>query len=74
MSALLHEYVVVNDRGFQVSRYTFGIIQAASWDAANRAMKAGNRTIWSEEDWNTAVREFDRLVAALKAMEEPCAL
>lgn len=74
MSALLHESVVVTESGFQISRHAYAIIQAAAWDAANRAMRAGNRTIWSEDDLNAAVREFDRLVAALEGKEKPCAL
>ncbi|HZL50875.1 MAG TPA: hypothetical protein VFC37_07990 [Terracidiphilus sp.] len=37
------------------------IAQAAGWDAANRAMRAGGRKAWSEEDANIAWREFGRL-------------
>lgn len=37
------------------------IAQAASWDAANRSMRAGGRKAWDEEDADVAAREFNRL-------------
>jgi len=40
---------------------TYQLAQAASFDAANRSMRAAGRTAWSEEDYNAHVREFDRL-------------
>lgn len=46
---------------------------AASQDAANQTMRAGGRTAWSEEDYNVAVAEFDRLWPArldIKASKE----
>ena len=33
----------------------------ASKDAANVAMRKGGRTAWSQEDFNVAREEFDRL-------------
>lgn len=33
----------------------------ASQDAANRAMRKGGRTAWSEEDYRVMTAEFDRL-------------
>lgn len=34
---------------------------AASTDAGNRAMRKAGRAAWSKDDYNAAVREFDRL-------------
>ena len=34
---------------------------AASQDAADRAMRKGGRTTWSQEDFKLALEEFDRL-------------
>ncbi len=34
---------------------------AASLDAGNRAMNAGNRKAWSEQDYDVVIREFRRL-------------
>ena len=34
---------------------------AASMDAGNRAMRHAGRTVWSADDYNVYVREFDRL-------------
>jgi len=40
---------------------TRGLAQAASWDAANRAMRAGGRKAWDEDDAIVAAHEFNRL-------------
>ena len=37
------------------------LARAASWDAANRNMKKHGRKKWNQEDYNTAVTEYDRL-------------
>ncbi len=34
---------------------------AAATDAGNRSMRAAARSVWSEEDFNAAAREFNRL-------------
>ena len=34
---------------------------AAAHDAATKAMRKGGRTVWSQEDFNVARKEFDRL-------------
>lgn len=41
------------------------VAHAAGWDAGNRSMRAAGRTRWSEDDWNTAARETNRLMALL---------
>lgn len=40
---------------------TYELAMAAAADAANRAMRSGGREVWSQEDYNAGVREFDRL-------------
>lgn len=40
---------------------TPAIIRAASHDAGNRSMRAAGRQSWSEEDWNAACAEYERL-------------
>ena len=42
-------------------KLTREIAWAASKDAANRAMRKGGRKAWSQEDFNVAIGEFDRL-------------
>ncbi len=42
-------------------KLTRDLARAASQDAGNRAMKKGGRTVWDREDYNEAVKEFDRL-------------
>ena len=42
-------------------KMTRELAYAASLDAGNRAMRAGGRTAWSEDDYNTVIREFRRL-------------
>lgn len=37
------------------------IAWAAATDAGNRSMRKAGRTSWTEEDFNTAAKEFDRL-------------
>ena len=37
------------------------IAWAASLDEGNRSMREAGRTAWSQQDYNAAVREFDRL-------------
>jgi len=34
---------------------------AAATDAANISARKANRSVWSEEDYNTAVETFNRL-------------
>ena len=34
---------------------------SASLDAGNRSMRKAGRTAWNEDDYNTAVDEFNRL-------------
>jgi hypothetical protein len=36
----------------------------AATDAGNRAMRAAGRTHWSHDDYQTAIREFERLLPA----------
>ncbi len=43
----------------------------ASWDAANRAMRAGGRKAWSEEDAEVARAEFLRLWPLCPHLIEP---
>lgn len=40
---------------------TYEIAQAASYDAANRNMKAAGRGKWNVEDYQAAAEEFNRL-------------
>ncbi len=40
---------------------THDLAWAAAQDAANRSMRAGNRTVWNVDDYNAAVREYNRL-------------
>jgi hypothetical protein len=45
-------------------RYVEGsrdIPRAAGWDAGDRSMKAAGRSRWTRQDYNAAVREFNRL-------------
>jgi len=42
-------------------KLTRQLAYAASQDAANRAMRSAGRKAWSEEDYNVAVSEFNRL-------------
>jgi hypothetical protein len=46
---------------------TIEMAHAAGEDAANRNMRAANRKVWNEEDYNIAVEEFDRLLPFLPA-------
>ena len=50
------------------------IIWAAATDAGDRSMRAGARKVWSNEDWNAMVSEFDRLCpegVGLEKIETP---
>ena len=47
------------------------IAQAASWDAANRSMRAAGRTAWDEDDANVAWAEFNRLWPLCEHKIEP---
>ena len=40
---------------------TQDLARAAGMDTADRNMRQAGRTEWSEEDWNDAVAEYDRL-------------
>jgi hypothetical protein len=40
---------------------TYLIAHAAAADAADRSMRAAGRKAWSEDDYNAAVAEFERL-------------
>ncbi len=42
-------------------KLTRDLAWSVSIGAANRAMRAGGRTEWSQEDYNEARKEFDRL-------------
>ena len=42
-------------------KMTRELAYAASLDAGNRAMRAGGRKTWNEEDYRAVSREFDRL-------------
>src|ERR1039457_3907629 len=42
-------------------KMTEALARAAGADAANRQMRKAARTSWSEEDYNAAVAEFNRL-------------
>jgi hypothetical protein len=37
------------------------VAHAAATDLANARMRAAGRVCWSEEDYNTAVREYNRI-------------
>ena len=41
---------------------THAIASAASKDAGNLSMQEAGRSSWSREDYNAAVREYDRLL------------
>lgn len=43
-------------------RATYAIAMAAARDAGNRAARAAGRTAWSHEDYDEAVRTFDRIL------------
>ena len=38
------------------------IARAAAKDAANRQMRAEGRTVWNKDDYELAVRTFNRLM------------
>lgn len=38
------------------------LAHAAGWDAGNRSMRRAGRSRWNAEDYNAAVREYDRLM------------
>ena len=40
---------------------TRDLAHAAAWDEGNRSMRLAGRDKWSEDDYNAAVREFNRL-------------
>lgn len=40
---------------------TYDIAMGAGQDAGNRSMRRAGRTAWSEDDYNVAVEEFNRL-------------
>lgn len=50
-------------------KMTREIAQAAAWDAGNRSMHACGRKQWNQDDYNEAVREFDRLWPNLESGE-----
>ena len=40
----------------------YNLAMAAGKDAANRSMRANNRTAWNEDDYNEAVKVFTMLM------------
>jgi hypothetical protein len=52
-------------------KLTRDLARRASWDAANRAMRAGGRKAWNEDDANIAAAEFNRLWPLCPHMLEP---
>jgi hypothetical protein len=42
-------------------RMTYQLAMAAATDAGNRNMKQAGRSKWNQADYNTAVRELNRL-------------
>lgn len=38
------------------------VCRAAAWDAGTRSMKANGRTVWNEDDFNAAAREYEQLI------------
>lgn len=40
------------------------LLRASAWDAANRQMREAGRTKWSEDDYNLACSEQERLIRA----------
>ena len=49
---------------------TYDLAMAAAQDVGNRAMRAGGRVVWNDDDWNAAADELDRLMS-LPEPEEP---
>ena len=49
-------------------RHRETVARAAATDAGNRAMRAAGRKAWSEEDYNAAVTEFNRLLPVAAIM------
>jgi hypothetical protein len=45
-----------------MQQMTYAIAMAAARDAGNRAMWAGNRTVWSVGDYRKACVELERLL------------
>ena len=41
---------------------TFDLAHAAGMDAGNRSMRKAGRAHWSEDDYNAAVKETNRLL------------
>jgi len=41
---------------------TYALAMAAAQDAANRSMHKHGRDAWNEDDWNEAVKVFDKLM------------
>ena len=50
---------------------TLTLIHAAATDTGNRSMRSAGRTVWSEEDYNAAAREYDRLDPWPGEFDEP---
>lgn len=44
-------------------KLTEDLIRAAAQDAGNRSMRAGKRSKWNRDDFDAAVREYERLTA-----------
>jgi hypothetical protein len=40
------------------------LIRASAWDAGNASMRAGNRTVWNEDDYNASCETQERLITA----------
>lgn len=47
------------------------LIHAAATDAGNRSMRSNGRTVWTVDDYNAAVREYDRLDPWRGEFDEP---
>jgi hypothetical protein len=51
----------MNKQGAKKIALTEPLARAAAKDAANRNMRKARRKVWNVDDWDVAVREFNRL-------------
>lgn len=51
-------------------KLTQEIARAAAQDAANRHMRKHGRTKWSIDDYNIAVKEYNRLLCIIYSQED----
>ena len=49
------------ERRFVMKKLTYNISHSAGFDAGNRSMNEGCRSVWNLDDYNAAAREFARL-------------